>query len=364
MGFPKIEFRISEVSDCPLYRWGDIFHLSGISITMQNEQENSSICTTVVHTPLGRKSCNILNADLNRIIIKYERADQVPNCLLSCSGCSGSIKLEHLAARDADTENEFTSNQIGSVMHMLGNFSFFKNIDKQEFNEIIRYFKLKTYEKDTIIIRKGDPGGFFYIVVEGQVEILNDAGIPITSLHRGEVFGEMSLICEDNVGATVQAGRQSRLMFINHKHFKKLLEKQPGLQMYFARLLAKRLTDSNKVRNDDYASGMIGKLEEIPPEALFQTLNVNHKTGILTITQLPKGTARFSMRQGALIKASYGGGKGETAFYEVLRAKNGRFKFTPGLPPEDLEVPEIGYFMKLLMQGLQKADEQNIPKTN
>ena len=128
--------------------------------------------------------------------------------------------------------------------------------------------------------------------------------------------------------------------------------------MYFTRLLAKRLTDSNKIRSDDYASGMIGKLDEIPPEALFQTLNLNHKTGILTITQLPKGTARFSLRQGGLIKASYAGSKGENAFYEVLREKSGRFKFTPGLPPEDFDIPEIGYFMKLLMEGLQRMDER------
>ncbi|WP_028581640.1 cyclic nucleotide-binding domain-containing protein [Desulfogranum japonicum] len=364
MGFPKIEFRISEVSDCPLYKWGDVFQLSGIAITMHNDQDNSFICTTVVHAPPERKSCKILYGDLNRVIIKYERADQIPDCLLSCSGCTGSIRLEHTNVKNVDAENESTSNQIGSILHLLSNFSFFKNIDKKEFKEIIKYFKLKTYPKDSIIMRKGDPGGFFYIVTEGQIEILNDAGIPITSLHRGEVFGEMSLISEDNVGATAQASRQSRLLFIDHKHFRKLLEKQPGLQMYFARLLAKRLTASNKVRNDDYASGMIGKLEEIPAEALFQTLNANNKTGILTITQLQKGTARFSMRQGALIKASYGGNKGETAFYEVLREKKGRFKFTPGLPPEDLDVPEIGYFMKLLMQGLQKVDEQNTPKPN
>ena len=147
-------------------------------------------------------------------------------------------------------------------------------------------------------------------------------------------------------------------MYIGNKHFKTILHKYPSLQSYFTRLMAKRLTDSNRVRSDDYASGMIGKLEEIPPEALFQTLNSNHKTGILTITQLQKGTARFSLRQGALIKASYAGSKGEAAFFEVLREKNGRFKFTPGLPPEDFDVPEIGYFMKLLMEGLQRIDER------
>jgi hypothetical protein len=62
------------------------------------------------------------------------------------------------------------------------------------------------------------------------------------------------------------------------------------------------------------------------------------------------------------IKASYAGGKGEAAFYEILREKQGRFKFTPGLPPEDFDIPEIGYFMRLLMEGLQRIDERTAPK--
>ncbi|MDH3348885.1 MAG: DUF4388 domain-containing protein, partial [Desulfobulbaceae bacterium] len=100
------------------------------------------------------------------------------------------------------------------------------------------------------------------------------------------------------------------------------------------------------------------------PEALFQTLNANQNTGILTITQLPQGTARFSIRKGALIKAKYGNKKGESAFYEVLQEAEGRFKFTHGLPPEDFETPEIGYFMKLLMEGLRRVDELNPSKIN
>ena len=49
--------------------------------------------------------------------------------------------------------------------------------------------------------------------------------------------------------------------------------------------------------------------------------------------------------------AGDGGKKGKTAFYDVLREKSGDFRFTPGLPPEDFDAPEIGYFMKLLMTG-------------
>ena len=220
------------------------------------------------------------------------------------------------------------------------------------------------FEKNDIIIRKGDPGSNFFIVVSGKVDVLNETGITISKLSRGEVFGEMSLICEENVGATIQASEATEVLNIDQKHFKNILDKYPALQLYFTRLLAQRLSKSNQISSEDYASGMIGKLGEIPPEAPSQSSNVNGKTGILTITQLPRGTARFSMRQGALIKASYDGKKGESAFYEILREKDGRFKFIPGLPPEDFDVPEIGYFMKLLMQGMQRIDEQPSPKAS
>jgi CRP/FNR family transcriptional regulator, cyclic AMP receptor protein len=358
MGFPKIGFRVCETRHCPLYRYGDVFQISGIAISMDNNGEHSFINTTVIHAPPNRGNCKVLNGDLTRIIIEYERADQIPDCMISCSGCTGSIRVEHYRAMRNDGDPNRTNNPLSSIQHLLSNFAFFRNIDQNNLSNVIKHFKLRNFNKNDIILRKGDPGGYFYIVVSGQVDILNDAALPISSLKRGEVFGEMSLICEENVGATVQASDACQLLYIGHKHFKSLLEKYPALQMFFTKLLAKRLTDSNKIRSDDYASGMIGKLEEIPPEALLQTLNVNNKTGILTITQLQKGTARFSFRQGALIKASYGGAKGESAFYEVLKEKKGRFKFTPGLPPEDFDIPEIGYFMKLLMEGLQRIDER------
>ncbi len=358
MGFPKVSFRISETRHCPLYRYGDIFSVSGIAIGMESDGDHSFINTTVVHSPPGREHCKILCGDLTRVVIEYERADLIPDCLISCSGCTGSVRLEHFQRARIKDRGETENSRVAHIVHLLSNVSFFRHLDQPSLKAVTKFFKLKKYKKNDIVIRKGDPGGQFYIVVSGKLEILNDAGIPITSIGRGDVFGEMSVICEENVGATVQAREECELLSLDHKHFKDLLENHPSLQLYFTRLLAKRLTDSNKTRADDYASGMIGKLEEIPPEALFQTLNMNNKTGILTITQLPRGTARFSLRQGALIKASYGGLRGEEAFYAVLPEKKGRFKFTPGLPPEDFDVPEIGYFMKLLMQGMQKVDEQ------
>ncbi len=365
MGFPKVTFRVSETRHCPIYQYGDTFTVSGIAVFMDNDGDSSFINTTVVQSNQQRDNCKILNCDLTKIIIEYERADQIPDCMITCSGCTGSIRLEHskkLLLEEDDIEND--KDDIAGIIHTLSNFPFFRNIDSKNLSDIIKISRLQKFEKNDIIIRKGDPGSNFFIVVSGKVDVLNETGINISTLSRGEVFGEMSLICEENVGATIQASEATEVLNIDQKHFKNILDKYPALQLYFTRLLAQRLSKSNQIRSEDYASGMIGKLGEIPPEALFQTLNVNAKTGILTITQLPRGTARFSMRQGALIKASYDGKKGESAFYEILREKDGRFKFTPGLPPEDFDVPEIGYFMKLLMEGMQRIDEQPLPKAS
>jgi hypothetical protein len=167
----------------------------------------------------------------------------------------------------------------------------------------------------------------------------------------------MSLICNDRVSATIQVKEPTSMLYIDRDNFSKILDSYPAVQLYFSRMIADRLTKSNSIRAADLSSGMIGNLSEIPAEALFQTLNMNSKTGILTITELIKGTARFSFRQGALIKAKYTDHNGEAAFYEILKERNGRFRFTPGIPPEDFEIPEIGYFMKLLMEGMRRLDE-------
>ena len=221
---------------------------------------------------------------------------------------------------------------------------------------MVHSFKAASFAKDQIIIRRGDRGDNFYVVVSGNVSVLNDAGLSIASLGPGEVFGEMSLLSAESASATVQAEGPCEVMYIDNREFKSMLTRYPILQHYFTCLLARRLSNANRYRSVDFVSIMTGRLEEYPPEALFQSLHAAHKTGILTMTQLPKGNGRFSLRQGSLIKASYGGKKGKTAFYDVLKEKKGLYKFTPGLPPEDFDAPEIGYFMKLLMVGLRKAE--------
>jgi CRP-like cAMP-binding protein len=360
MGVPRVIFRVCETLNCPKFHYGDSFAVSGVAVMMRNNGDSSFVTSTAVHAQQNRDNCEILYGDLVRLIIKYERADQIPDCLISCTGCTGSLRIEHFRhpKKSAEEEDlEKTNKEVALLIDDLAKFPFFQIISTESLHEVLRNAKVERFKKNDIIIRQGTPGRKLYILAEGRVNILNDSGISISSLAQGEVFGEMSLICDENIGATVQAAGEVKIVSIDYQDFQFILERYPAMLHYFIRLMAQRLSRSNKIRFDDYASGMIGRLEEIPPEALFQTLNANAKTGILTITEVSKGTGRFSIRQGGLIKASYDGKKGKEAFFTILREKKGRFKFNPGLPPADFDTPELGYFMKLLMEGMQRLDE-------
>ncbi len=366
MGFPKIVFRIIENRKCPLFEYGDIFTVTGIAVGMNSEDKNTFITTSVIHAPAGKKNCKILNGDLTKIVIQYERSDKIPVCMINCSGCTGTIRLEHTNQTDLTSfiPDSDVSNEIASMLHLFSGFSFFKTIDEKNLEKVVRFFRLNKYKQGQIVIRKGEPGGNFFIIVSGSVNVLNDGGLTISTLEKGDVFGEMSLICNESVSATIQVKEDTSILYIDRPNFQKILDHYPAIQLYFSRLMADRLTKSNTIRSQDLSSGIVGNLSEIPAEALFQTLNMNSKTGILTVNDLKQGTARFSFRQGALIKAKYGDLTSEAAFYELLKEEKGRFRFTPGIPPEDFEIPEIGYFMKLLMEGMRRLDETKDKQTN
>ncbi len=227
MGYAKIEFRVCETRHCPLFRFGDLFQLSGIAVHMESQGENSFINTSVVHAPPGRGSCKILNGDLARLIIEYERADQIPDCLITCSGCTGSIRLEHHRTARAEEPAETGTSQVAALVPLLSDFPFFRHLEPANLDSVVKQFKLRECRKNEIILRKGDAGGHFYVIVAGQVDVLNDAGMAITSLKEGEVFGEMSLICEESVGATVQTARDTRLLAVESARSTPLSAKTP-----------------------------------------------------------------------------------------------------------------------------------------
>jgi hypothetical protein len=85
-------------------------------------------------------------------------------------------------------------------------------------------------------------------------------------------------------------------------------------------------------------------------------INSNQKTGTLGI-EVSKNKGQLLFNEGELVKASFAGQEGAEAFYAVLALKKGRFTFTQGLEPTDLDHEIIGGFMGMLMEGMKRLDD-------
>ncbi len=359
MTSPEAVFKIIEDNNCPLYKLHDEFRLSGQALLLKNKREKTFITTSVIKIPRDKPACRILVEDITAVLIKYESMKSVHRCVINCSGCSGLIRLEYKKeARPVvlAPAKKHDSSDISALVSLLYIFPIFQTLDEKDIEKIVPLLKLKKFPKGTTIIKKGDPGTNLYIIISGKVEVLVEDDISIGSMERGDVFGEISLLVGTPVGASVKTVEPTRVLFITGKDFKTVLSQFPSLQNYFARLMAERLAKTNDERFEEVTSGMIGTLSEMSPSELFQTLNLNRKTGVLNLA-LPKGAAKAFFNDGGLVRVKYDGRVDKEAFFELLKEKKGRFKFVQGLPDKEKDRPEIGDFMWLLMEGIRQIDE-------
>ncbi len=331
--------RIIEENACPLYAEGDEFHL----------------CATSLVLPPDKPVCLILVGDITDLCEKTVGGPDRE--VFYCSGCTGRVRLTYKKESSAQEPPKKSDAELAAMANLLNRFEIFRTLNDASLKQIIGYLKMKKYTAGDIVIRRGDVGRNLFVIVSGRVEVLGEDDVIIAFLEAGEVFGELSLLSGTPVSATIRVVEPTRLLYISSKDFRQFLNRHPALQMYFVQLLARRLSETNMARFEEFSSGMIGKLSEMSPAELFQTLNANQKSGVL-ILELSTGVASASFRDGLPVRARYEEDEGREAFFRILKEKQGRFKFRPRLPQEDQSAEPLGDFMWLLMEGARMADEE------
>lgn len=288
-------------------------------------------------------------------------------CTGGFAGCSGRMTFRISKAKKGGGKPAGVQSRknFAAISKLLLNLPMFKSFNRESIAQLLSHFHFehihdlgfKSFRSRDIIIHKGQPGTHLYIIVAGKVEVVDENDNIISILSNGEVFGEMSLISGNPVGATVKAVAPTTVFRLDSKDFKRILSKFPALQSYFTTLLAQRLTQSNVERSLELSAGMAGKLADMPPEELLQTLNINQKTGVLHL-KLAAGEADIYFRDGELIHAAFAGKTGTDAMGAIIESRTGKFNFTHKLPPEAENMGPLGNFMGILMNALKDIDEK------
>ena len=103
------------------------------------------------------------------------------------------------------------------------NHFFMRNLEKEARNEIIKEMSLCRVKPKDIVFKQGSIGNFFYIIKEGDLDLIID-NKKVKTLSKGNSFGELALINGASRSGTVKSINGSLLWCMERKNFKKIID--------------------------------------------------------------------------------------------------------------------------------------------
>lgn len=128
-------------------------------------------------------------------------------------------------------------------LDFLATIPIFRFFTRAELEEAEKLFKEVVAQKDDVVVKIGDPGDTFYVVLDGVLEVWDGSDPPrqTGSLRRGDYFGEMALLQGGKRTATVKAAHRTKLLAVDKPAFDQMFLGNPKAIEYFARVLSQRL---------------------------------------------------------------------------------------------------------------------------
>ena len=125
-------------------------------------------------------------------------------------------------------------------VELLRGLPLFELCSKRDLRRIAALAEERTIESGTELIREGEPGTEFYVVVFGEVDVRR-RGRRVARLGASSFVGEIALLSRSPRTATVVAATPLRVLAISGRDFVELLDTLPELWLKVARTLADRV---------------------------------------------------------------------------------------------------------------------------
>ena len=133
----------------------------------------------------------------------------------------------------------------------LKNIELFKDLKEDELQKIADKLTEKVYPPNAVVLKEGAPGDTMFFIKEGMVEVKRKEAymginLTVTTLGKGECFGEMALLNEAPRSATVLVATQPTVVLCLEKNsFHELLVQYPSIALFLNRVLAGRIEEMN-----------------------------------------------------------------------------------------------------------------------
>jgi CRP/FNR family cyclic AMP-dependent transcriptional regulator len=130
-----------------------------------------------------------------------------------------------------------------SKIELLKRVPLFGGLSKRGLAEIAKIADEIDLPAGKELIREGDPGRQFFILLDGEAEV-RKKGRRVNTMGAGDFFGEISLVTERPTTADVTLTEPTSALVISRPAFRRLLLAQPGVQLQVLEALAERVMDA------------------------------------------------------------------------------------------------------------------------
>jgi cAMP-dependent protein kinase regulator len=131
------------------------------------------------------------------------------------------------------------------VENLLRSNPLLSKLTPEQKAAVSRDFQLRTVSAGEALLTQGQAGDAFYVVLRGRytpwLEQLHGRRVALAELREGDVFGEISLLLDKPVSATVRADVAGVVLRLDRAAFEKHLLSQPGLKGMLMRMGTERL---------------------------------------------------------------------------------------------------------------------------
>jgi len=122
---------------------------------------------------------------------------------------------------------------------LIAKLPIFSDLDAAVIASIARLLQPRAMPKDSVIVRKGEPGHAMYFILNGQAEVHIEP--KSVMLGPGTYFGEIALLMDVPRGATVVANTDCELLELGATEFRRVCIEYPQLKARVEREAAARL---------------------------------------------------------------------------------------------------------------------------
>ena len=116
----------------------------------------------------------------------------------------------------------------------------FKGFGEEELKAIVNLSKKQSFKPGETIVREGEAGLGFYVIVEGRASVKKKGRI-VAKLGRGGFFGEMALFDDMPRSADVVADEPTECLVLLRWNFWSLVTKNKKMVQELFREMARRL---------------------------------------------------------------------------------------------------------------------------